>query len=163
MARLYTINRFIGPDFSLLVPNWTFGAAVDDFCAASYSYRGPLYLLLTPDDATVLINISPERVRDALALICRLPHDQRINPAPTGPLREARTGEAMSARSRLSEEPDVTAEALAEAESIWVAGDTGICLHGEPHRISLFRFRDGHCVDVVHATDRHRIEPIGEE
>ena len=63
-GRLYPLNRFIAPDFGLLVPDWTFGMAMDDYCAASYSYAGPVYVLLTPADIAVLINISPERERD---------------------------------------------------------------------------------------------------
>ncbi len=162
-SRFYTLNQFIAPDFGLLVPNWSYGIAAEHYHAASHSYDGPLYILLTPFDAAVLINISPERERDAVALVCRLPHEGRINHAPTGSLREATTAESLSARSRLSAEPDLGSRDLETDGPIWVAGDTGLCVHAEPHRISLFRFQDGRCTDVIHAGDRHRIEPIGEE
>ena len=163
MTRLYTLNSFIAPDFSLVVPNWTFGAAADDYCAASHSYRGPVYVLLTPYDAAVLINISPERERDAVALVCRVPHEGRINHAPEGTLREADAREAASARSRIATEAGSEVPEIKGSPWIWICQDTGLCIHGEPHLISLFRFQDGRCTDVVSTSERHRIAPIGEE
>lgn len=161
-GRLYPLNRFIAPDFSLLVPDWTFGMAVDDYCAASYSYAGPVYVLLTPADIAVLINISPERERDAVDLICRVPHHQRINHSPSGPIRDASAAETMSALSRLADVAGGNA-ATEPQGGIRVVHDTGVCLHDEPHRVSVFRLEGERCTDLVTTGDRDRIASLGEE
>lgn len=162
-SRFYTLNRFIAPDFSLLVPNWTFGIGTEHYRAASHAYEGPLYILLTPVDAAVLINVSPERERDAVALVCRLPHEQRIDHAPAGALREATPGESMSALSRLAAADDWPGGGIDPDGPVWVAGTTGLLIRGEPHRIALFRFAEGRARDLVHSTEGDRIALIGEE
>ena len=146
------------------MPNWTFGTATNGFRAASHTYDGPVYLLLTPHDIVVLVNFSPETNPDAVDLICRLPHEGRINHAPeTSSVREASFSEGMDAVTTLADHLGLGVTDVLPTHSLWMADDVGFCLHGEPHRVSVFQFRDGQCVDVVAATDAHRIEPIAEQ
>ncbi|SEP09061.1 hypothetical protein [Aquisalimonas asiatica] len=163
-SRFYALNSFIAPDFSVLVPNWTFGAAVNQYRSASHAYHGPVYLLLTPSDVCVLINDSPDNNPDAVDLLCRLPHEGRINHTPdASSVREASFSEGVSALGRLARHRGRPLAEVVPAHSVWMAGDVGFCIHDEPHRVTVFQFQDQRCVDLVAATDAQRIEPIAEQ
>jgi len=163
-SRFYALNRFIAPDFSVLVPNWTFGAAMDRYRSESCSYEGPLYLLLTPDDIAVLINNSPESNPNAVDLICRCPHEGGINYTPeASSVREATFSEAMAGLAQLARLRACSITEVLPRYSVWMAGDVGFCVHGEPHRVTAFQLQGSHCIHVVASDDSKRIEPIAEQ
>ncbi|MDN3518874.1 hypothetical protein QWY84_14740 [Aquisalimonas lutea] len=162
-VRFYALTRFIAPDFRLLVPDWTFGAVTDDFVSGTFAYQGPVYILLTPRDVAVLVNVSPEGAPDAVDIIARTPHQGRINHAPaTTRVREATLAEARSCLARLATDRGGTMDELRPIASVWVARDLAFSILDEPHRVAFFRLDGTRCRDCVALGDEHRIDPIPE-
>ncbi len=163
-GRFYALNRFIAPDFDLLVPDWRFCAGTEGFTAASYSYAGPVYLLFTDSDFIVLINNDPEQQRDALDMVCRRPHLGCFDPrTPPTAVREATAAEAAAGLGARTRAEGGDGAFPATGHTVWMAGATGFCFHGEPHLLTLFRLEDGRCTALATASDADRIEPIGEQ
>lgn len=162
-TRFHALTRFIAPDFRLLVPDWTFGVVTDDFISASFTYQGPVYILLTPRDAVVLVNVSPEGAPEAVDIVARAPHQERVNHAPaTTRVRPTTPAEAGSCLARLAADRDCAMEELRPIASVWAARDLAFSILDEPHRVAFFRLDGTRCRDCIALGDEHRIEPIPE-
>lgn len=157
-SRCSRLNAFLLPPLDWLVPNWRHAVILDHFQSDGGEYRGPVFIALTDHDAVALIRNGPEDEPGALALVTRFPLAAGLQVASgQGEVRPATAGEQAEAMRAL---PNGGVQPL---RPVWLFGQLGFCVHGEPWLVSVFQFRDGRCVASCSSNPGQRILPLSEE
>lgn len=158
MSRCSRLNAFLLPPLDWLVPNWRQAVMLDHVQSDSGEYRGPLYVALTGHDAVGLIRNGAEDEPGAVAVVTRFPLTAGIQVASgQGEVRPASPAEQAAALRALP------GTAVPRLTPVWLFGQLGFCMHGEPWLLSIFQFGGGRCLASSSSTPGQRIVPLAEE